>query len=101
MKTNVKAGDLAIVVGAFMCTENIGRIVEVVRPAVEGVDVRSSHPDLVAWMVRSDRPLGRPNNRYTGRLPPKLEVPCADCNLRPVSGLPVDTYEKETTNARK
>jgi hypothetical protein len=96
MKTNVKPGDLAIVTGAFFCTENIGRIVEVVRPAVPGVDVgaRCTHQGP-SWMVRSQTPLGRVAGGYTRRIKPSTEAPCADCYLRPISGLPLEEETKE------
>lgn len=95
---NVKPGDLAIVVNAYFCTENIGRIVEVVRIAVEGVDVKKTNLGL-CWVVRSSYPLGRAAYGYKKRLAPALETPCADCNLRPVSGLPVGNEVKDEAHA--
>lgn len=96
--TNVKPGDLAIVVGAYLCTENIGRIVEVVRVAVPGVDVASTCSEI-AWVVRSSYPLGRAHQGRKVRMRPALEAPCADCNLRPVSGLPVGDEVKDEAHA--
>jgi hypothetical protein len=95
---NVKPGDLAIVVGAYYCTENIGRIVEVVRQATPGVDVVPSNAGL-SWMVKSSRPLGRVAAGYTKRLAPGFEAPCADVNLRPVSGIPETDEVKDTLHA--
>lgn len=95
---NCKPGDLAIVINAFFCHENIGRIVEVVRRAVPGVDTTpdSTHD---SWMVRSDRPLARSAGKGSFRIAPANEAPCADCNLRPVSGLPVDEEVKDELHA--
>lgn len=88
MKLNCKPGDMAIVVSAYHRPENIGRIVEVVRVAVEGVDYKINGASQFAWLVKSQRPLARAG--YYMPIPDGYEAVCADCNLRPVSGLPVD-----------
>lgn len=98
MMANVKPGDLAIVVNVFHCLENLGRIVEVLRPAVPGVDVMPDGSGL-SWMVRSDRPLARPSGKGGIRLKPAYEAPCADVNLRPVSGIPERDDVKDELHA--
>lgn len=84
---NCKAGDLAIVVAAYHRKENIGRIVEVVRAAVMDVDYKSDRSGP-AWVVRSDRPLARVG--YYFPLADGFESVAADCNLRPISGIPLN-----------
>ncbi|HVM91761.1 MAG TPA: hypothetical protein VMT67_03060 [Terriglobales bacterium] len=86
---NVKQGDMAIVVSAFHVKENIGRIVEVVRPAIHGMDYLSDNNSFT-WMVRSSRPLGRVSYQGIFRLSDDYEAPCADENLRPISSIPID-----------
>lgn len=90
MKTNVKAGDLAIIVGAQMCPENNGRIVEVVRPFLPGeVWGNSVLPtNRPSWIVRS---VGSPlacafTNALTGqtRTEYRPERPYGDRLLRPI-----------------
>jgi hypothetical protein len=100
---NCKPGDLAIVIGALHTPENIGRIVEVVRPTAHGdvfMSCNGRHATLgangvwPAWRVRSDKPLyWRLRN---GSLMEVMEVPMSDQFLRPVSGIPLDeeTFDK-------
>lgn len=54
---NCKPGDLAVVVSSRNSPENIGRIVEVIRPAVNGERISGFNITLIdgvpAWIVRS------------------------------------------------
>lgn len=88
MKLNCKPGDMAIVISASLARENIGRIVEVARQGVNGVDYQGGSGAHV-WMVRSSRPLARAAFGG-GYLSPSHEAACYDANLRPITGLPVD-----------
>jgi hypothetical protein len=94
---NCKPGDLAIVV-ASRCVENIGRIVEVLRPAIRGVEFDSRAPDVPTWLVKADRPLGV--RGFISGLPrdPMLKRAYADHCLRPITGLPItDDIKDEVT----
>lgn len=106
---NCKQGDLAIIVSAFN-HENIGKIVEVVRPYegevlydIRGVQSMRIRPDLVSsgslvWVVRSH---GSPllwQQLYTGAGKVLLcwERPILDSCLRPIPRL--DEPEETTTD---
>lgn len=99
MKTNVKPGDLAIVIGANFCTGNIGRIVEVVRRAEPGVFFCPRDADEVAWIVRSDRPLYVVSIHNEIRMNRWGVAYHDDRHLRPVSGLPVSEYQERDIDA--
>ena len=100
MKTNVKAGDLAIIVGASVATENNGRIVEVLRPLPVGhqwgnATVTGDNP---SWLVRTK---GFPlvclfTDRLTGRVRRELrqERPYSDRCLRPIRPQPDDAVDE-------
>ena len=88
---NCKPGDLAIIVRCGSVTENIGRIVEVLRA---GGEMRG-HP---LWVVGCPSPLiavvpetGQRVPRHSGLIP--------DAWLRPVSGLPVDEKAPDEVTA--
>lgn len=83
----IKPGILAIVI-ADEITENIGRIVEVVKP--------SSH--IGNWSCEADRPLWCVERGIEGisvTLGMRVSIPAA--HLRPVSGLDLQDEEDETT----
>lgn len=95
---NCKSGDLAIIVASSHSPENIGRIVEVVRPAVRNLEFHKDAPDTHAWIVKADRPLVRHHYLTKERLPDSCVRPYLDDCLRPVSGLPItDDIKDEVT----
>jgi hypothetical protein len=92
---NCKPGDLAYIVGLKFSVENIGMVVEVIRPAVPKEIFHSKTGKSVglgtchrAWVIRS---CGKPIVWRT----PDCELgmfdiaPIGDENLRPISGVPV------------
>lgn len=90
MSTNVKVGDLAVIVGAKEAPQNNGRIVEVVRAFTQG-EVWGNNmkaKSAPAWMVRSTgTPLViKTENVLTGRSWFRLvqERPYSDRCLRPI-----------------
>jgi hypothetical protein len=85
---NCKPGDLAIIVSSSS-SENIGRIVGVLRPAIRGIDFHKDAADVVTWWVRSVRPLKVTDYVSKEKYGHKYERPYQDRLLRPVSGLPV------------
>jgi hypothetical protein len=94
---NCKPGDLAIIVWSH-CPENIGRIVEVIRPAIRGIDFFAGETgNLITWVVKADRPLVRRGPHYEP-IPPAYERSYLDDCLRPVTGLPItDDVTDEVT----
>lgn len=100
MKTNVKKGDLAFIVGATVCPENNGKIVEVVRPFPVGQQwgnavVTGENP---SWFVRTK---GSPllcifTDRLTGTIRKELrqERPYSDRCLRPIRPQPDDAVDE-------
>lgn len=95
---NCKSGDLAIIVTSDHSPENIGRIVEVVRPATRHFDFHKDCPDAPAWVVKADRPLARHHYLTRQRLPDACVRAYLDRCLRPVSGLPItDDIKDEIT----
>jgi hypothetical protein len=100
---NCKPGDLAIVIGARVTPEMIGRVVEVVSLAYRG-EIFGTDAGLVrlknlagvaCWRVRSigEQPLlWRWSN---GALARAMETPCYDAYLRPVSEPPVGVETRD------
>jgi hypothetical protein len=92
---NCKPGDLAIVTGTNKTPETIGRIVEVVRPAVygehftsvSGREIRFEGPST-SWAVRSASHL--PWRIGNGDLLWCETVVTNDAHLTPISGVPVN-----------
>lgn len=107
MTTRCKPGDLAIIVAQHFTPENIGRIVEIVRPAVDGeifYSVDGGRPIefigvKLSWVVRSTTPMQwRGLARHNGFF---LEQPIAASHLVPVSGLPVDEDVSEDLRVKE
>lgn len=95
---NCKPGDLAIIVRVGKLPENIGKIVEIIRPAVSGEDFRiEGNPRCMAWMVRGYSPLAR--RTYEGKpLSAAFEIAAYDDSLLPITGLPItDDVTDEVT----
>ncbi len=96
MTLNCKPGDLAIITSARRTPENIGCIVEVLRPAahletfeaVDGGNLRIDTGSEHIWRVRSGRPLMW--RTPLGIAPLFIELPVGDSNLRPISGVALD-----------
>ena len=86
---NCKPGDLAIIVASEHSPENIGRIVEVVRPAIRHLEFHKDAPDMPTWIVKADRPLARYHYLTNERMPDTCVRAYQDRCLRPVSGLPI------------
>jgi hypothetical protein len=91
---NCKPGDLAIITGTNRTPETIGRIVEVIRPAVWGEIFTATsgklfrvEPTRFSWVVKSSSPL--PWRMSTGELYSFEVAVTGDCHLTPISGVPV------------
>lgn len=84
MKTNVKPGDLAIIIGGYF--DHIGKIIEVLSPSilVGYWKVRFQNPVLVVAV-----PINYSNSFYKNKSFIGTEVDMQDKYLRPVSGLPI------------
>jgi hypothetical protein len=92
---NCKPGDLAIITGTNKTPESIGRIVEVVRPAVNGEIFEAISGAKVFldsttfnWVVKSASPL--PWRISNGSLYWFDAAATSDSHLTPISGVPVN-----------
>jgi len=92
MNTRCQIGDLAIITKTIAASDLLGKIVRVVRPAVDheifpstdGASVRvniESHG--MVWVIEADRPLP-----WVGKL--MLQRPYPDSYMTPISGIPID-----------
>lgn len=82
---NCKPGDLAYIVRSG-APENIGAVVEVLRPVPPGEWLFQDSPE---WVVKArDKLWGFDSGNPEPYLVDDLET--RDCDLRPISGVPVD-----------
>lgn len=104
--SNVKAGDLAIIVRAKVCPELLGMIVEVVRPVVPGETLGTGYPIResggLSWVIRDVGGNLLPTTlslRGTEDVTKKVMVKeraYLDSAMKPVTGLPLnDDVEQE------
>ncbi len=102
MTLRCKPGDLAVVINADYCKENIGLIVHVLRPAVAGD--RLDTGSVVAWEVGNDswvvQVAGAGTLNAQMALGFKIKTKqsiCRDSNLRPIRDPGEDAQDETLT----
>jgi hypothetical protein len=98
---NCKPGDLAIIINATRCPENIGRIVTVLRHRMGDWDYSDFMPEAGQWIVRSNGGALASKND-AGDMFYDMEGPYRDAYLRPIRPASLDDSltdhrEKETS----